>query len=162
MVAIGDTPDLFHRTMNAVASGETPPINTTEIEENFLDLCKEEFNLSDDFNDYGRLFELILSYLEIMPRSRSPRFQALFSSFWALETVSILLTFFSIISLLLSHFSVGISRGTNISLIVFLLGVVSAYVFRQRKETFEKNWVEYAMLDFYNYSKTIEDPHKQE
>lgn len=133
------------------------PFQVTEIEENFLELCRNEFDLSEDFDDYSALFELLLSYLDIMPSSKGLRFQALFSFLWAMETTSIIIFTLSIIEIGTGFLGLVFARSPLIGAVLAILSIFSFIIFRDRKDKFERNFVEYVILDVYNYSVVIEN-----
>lgn len=148
-----DNPTTFGETIKSVQSGEydDSPITITHVEKEFWNSCINVFDIPnpDEFEDYGRLLELVLSHLETTSYTRALRFQALHSfhrSMWAaswLITVSVpvagVLHYLGVIAL----YSMVITGG------IFVSGVVGILVFNRRKTEFDKVFIKYAIADFY-------------
>jgi hypothetical protein len=129
-------------------------ISITEVEKAFWPMAKAQFDLSEEFRNYGRLMQLVLSYLETVPTTRALRFQSIHSfhrSMWAVCFLSVALVS-----------TVGISGYLNLVEIrswpiLALLGVCSAlgiWIFGKRKEKFNRKVVEYTVIDFYTAQKS--------
>lgn len=159
MTLVANAPQHFEILMEDVVSenSRNPDIAVTEIEEGFLDLCLDEFELRDDFDDYDRLFDMLLSYLDTKPASRGLRFQALFSFYWAMEFVSYLAVLVGTLALVASHVRPAMTIGQLQILTVILFSVMGIFVFRARRASFGEDFVEYVIADFYNYKITSGD-----
>lgn len=155
-----DGVDLFTRTMNAINDDqdETPIGCVTRIEENFWDHAQKQFDLPDDFPKTSKLFLLVLSYLETRPATRASRFQAIHTfhrSMWAASILSFAMTFIAII-----FAAVGwTSTKWPALIVIFAATLVSIYVFNNRKNHFEKTFLRYVFLDFYQ-DQTNEIPNE--
>ncbi|WP_136591317.1 hypothetical protein [Salinigranum halophilum] len=147
-----DSPTTFGDTLIAIRN-ETPasaPISVTYVEESFLTLCEQRFSLPADFDHYGKLLKMVLSYLETTSYTRALRFQSVYSfhrSMWAaswslLVVVAILGGFTCLGHPLLT--SINVTGGVAIS------ALVGVAVFRNRKNKFDKTFVTYLFIDFYN------------
>lgn len=146
--------DLFSRTMEAIESGqEKSPIGPiTDVEESFWELAKEQFGLPSDFPKNSKLLVLVLSYLETRPATRASRFQAIHTfhrSMWAASFFSVISAAVSLLAALL-----GMLELRPITPFVILIGSFGGlFVFDQRKDKFEKTFLRYVFLDFYQDQK---------
>lgn len=148
-----DNPTTFGDTIKSVQSGEynDAPITITHVEKEFWNSCVDVFDIQkqNEFKNYGRLLELVLSHLETTSYTRALRFQALHSfhrSMWAatwLITVAVPLAgalhYFGIITL---H-SLVIGGG------IFVSSIIGIIVFNRRKKEFDKVFINYAIAEFY-------------
>lgn len=150
---IDSPPDRFNRGMKAIDEEryEDVPFQVTEIEKNFLSLCRKEFNLSDGYQDYGSLFEMLQSFLKATPMNKGLRFQAYFSLMWAIETTAVLLAMFSLGGISLYLIGVEIIRDVILAAAIFVVCIIAFVFAKDRRDKFEKNWVEYVILDVHNY-----------
>jgi len=147
-----DSPTTFGDTLTAIQN-ETPstaPITVTHIEKSFLTLCEQQFALPSDFEHYGKLLKMVLSYLETTPYTRALRFQSVYSfhrsmwaTSWSLLVVLVVLGGLSALGHSLLP-SITVTGGVTIAALV---GVV---VFWNRKNKFDKIFVKYLFIDFYN------------
>ncbi|WP_147301756.1 MULTISPECIES: hypothetical protein [unclassified Haloferax] len=153
-----DSPTTFGDTLTAIQSEnpESAPISVTYVEESFLTLCEQRFSLPSEFNHYGKLLKMVLSYLETTPYTRALRFQSVYSfhrsmwaASWSLLVVVAALVGFSCLGHSLLP-SINVTGGVTIATLV---GVV---VFRNRKNKFDKTFVKYLFIDFYNAQKSTE------
>lgn len=152
--SLDGTPQLFGDTMKRIRGergeeGELKmDINLTEIEDNFWRICAREFYLSDDFSDYGKLLQLIVSRLETTSATRALRFQAIHSfhrSMWAVSISVLLVVILSI------PFNVALRDSFPLLryVAVFFPALVGDLVFGARKKKFNRKFIEYLIIDFY-------------
>lgn len=149
-----DGRDVFTRTMEAVENeDEKSPIGkVTDVEKSFYDLAKRQFDLPDDFPNSTKLLLLVLSYLETRPATRASRFQAIHTFHRSLWAGSI----FSFGSAVIAMMMVGlgwVNNGWAATILILLGSTVSIYVFHKRKNKFEKTYLKYVFLDFYQDQK---------
>lgn len=146
------TPTLFG-TVIRVSKGEKVDdvsIPITHVEESVWPLMKRKFALPDEFENYGEMFRLLLSYIETTPATRALRFQALHSfhrSMWAVWHLAVGII---IVGVGLKLFNVVAIRSwpiLGVSIIGALIGIA---VFKNRKEKFNKRFIQYAIVDFYS------------
>ncbi|RKD85224.1 hypothetical protein [Halopiger aswanensis] len=151
-----DSPTTFGDTLTAIQNETTAtaPITVTHVERSFFTLCEQRFSLPSNFDHYGKLLKMVLSYLETTPYTRALRFQSVYSfhrsmwaASWSLLVVLAILGGLSVLghSLLPSNTILG---GVTIAALV---GVV---VFWNRKNKFDKIFVKYLFVDFYNAQKS--------
>lgn len=153
-----DGNDLFTRTMSAIADeqDETPIGNVTRVEEEFWGHAQKQFGLPDDFPKSSKLLLLVLSYLETRPATRASRFQAIHTFHRSMWATSILATGMAIIAIIFA--ALGWTSTTWPALIVIVGGTTaSIFVFNNRKRHFEKTFLRYVFLDFYQ-DQTNENP----
>jgi hypothetical protein len=126
-----------------------PPLRITVVEKSVWPIMKKKFNLSDDFDDYGALFRLLLSHIETTPTVRALRFQSLHSfhrSMWAVGYITAIL---SILGWGLKWQTVVDVRSCWILLASFVASIVTIIVFKSRKEKMNERFIQYAMVDLY-------------
>jgi len=126
----------------------------TDFGDEFWEHCEDRFDLSEDFDDYGRLFKLILSRLESSGQNRALRMQALYLfargvwvAAWAL-TLLFLITYFSIEYDYLPVNWTTMFRAPEV--ILFGAGVtwVTRMIVASEREQFEKDWIQYTITEF--------------
>ena len=127
-----------------------PTIEVNHVVESVWPLMKRKFALPDDFNDYGELFRLVLSYIETTPATRALRFQALHSfhrSMWAVGYITSILT---LVGALLKCIGwIGVRPWPILGLI--LLGSIGGtLVFGKRKKKMNQLFIQYTLVDFYS------------
>lgn len=147
-----DSPTTFGDTLTAIQNEKpaTAPITVTYVEESFLTLFEQQFSAPSDFEHYGKLLKMVLSYLETTPYTRALRFQSVYSfhrSMWAaswslLLVLAVLGGLSALGHLLLPPFI--ITGGVTIG------AIVGVAVFWKRKNKFDKTFVKYLFIDFYN------------
>jgi hypothetical protein len=145
------TPTLFG-TVVRVSKGEevdNVSIPITHVEESVWPMMKQKFSLPDEFENYGEMFRLLLSYIETTPATRALRFQALHSFHRSMWAVWYLVVGIVIVAIGLKLMNVVAVRswailGTSIG--GALLGIA---VFNNRKKKFNKRFIQYAIADFY-------------
>lgn len=125
------------------------PIGVNSIDYDFYQKCKLEYNLSADFNDWDRLFKLVLTDLEGNDPSRALRMQALYLGMRGMVvTTAILAIYFTILSII-SHFG---SLQLQLTLIeVILLAAISgalAILACIRQDEFRDDVLQYMIGDF--------------
>ncbi len=146
-----DTPTLFQSTIEDVISdSDDSRISVSEVEGRFWEYCKSHFELSEDFDDYEKVLQLILSYLETTPATRALRFQALYSFSRNMYIVSVVGIVASTAALAGDAIGLAHARSVSLAILVLLLSVVMLLVFRERAKKFEKKFIEYTIFDFYN------------
>lgn len=136
--------------------------DVTEFDEYFLVLCQDTFDLSADFDDYSRLFKLLLAYLEYSGRSRALRMQALYllaRGVWV--STGLLIVWF--VTLLIS-FEYGYVTATSLEsvslqmadfrstteiVIALSVSTVVGVVFTRIRNELEADWISYAITEFY-------------
>lgn len=148
-----DNPTTFGETVKSVQSGEydDSPITITHIEKEFWNSCVDVFDIPnpDEFENYGRLLELVLSHLETTPYTRALRFQALHSfhrSMWAATWVIAVAV---PVAGGLHYLGVITLHSTVIAGGIFVFSVIGILVFNRRKTEFDKVFIKYAIADFY-------------
>lgn len=149
-----DGNDLFTRTMEAVDNeDEKSPIGeVTDVEESFYDLAKDQFGLPNGFPNSTELLLLVLSYLETRPATRASRFQAIHTfhrSLWA----GAILSFGSAVIAAVFMALGWVDNGWATPVFILLGSLGSTYVFYKRKNKFEKTFLKYVFLDFYQDQK---------
>lgn len=151
-----DGKDLYTRTMEAVENGDdqSPIGEVTDVERSFYELAKKKFLLPEDFPNSSKLLLLVLSYLETTPATRASRFQARHTFYRSMWAGSILTLVASIPSLVGSYLDVLPVRYGG-SLVIFLASIAVTYIFQKRKNKFERTFLRYVFLDFY------QDQHSQ-
>lgn len=146
------TPDLFQRVVSSLDDGaETTPLgDVTDVEASFLNRCRQEFELDDDFKDWLQLFKLLMSYLETRPEQRALRFQALHSFYWSMAAA------FGSISLLALGSIVAIKianpellRSIETLSGVLLVSIFLTAVFEFRRREFQRHFIRYLIIDFH-------------
>ena len=145
------TPTLFGTVVRASKREDIDdvPIPITHIEEAFWPLMEQKFALPEDFDDYGEMLRLLMSYVETTPATRALRFQALHSFHRSMWAVWYLGAGLAIVGTALKLFDFIIVRSwpvLGISLIGALAGI---RIFRIRKEKFNRLFIQYAIVDFY-------------
>ncbi|WP_276280344.1 hypothetical protein [Halorussus caseinilyticus] len=134
----------------------------SSIDETFLLLCSTTFRLPSNFNDYYRLFKLLLAYLEYSGRSRALRMQALYLfsrgiwvSSWLLFlwflvlTVSIRFEYISPQSLELVNLNMDDLRSEIVILASDIVVLSSGLIFTKIRSEIEEDWITYVVLEFY-------------
>lgn len=149
-----DDKDVFTRTMEAIQSGQQKsPIGTiTDVEESFWKLAKEQFGLPSDFPKDSKLLVLVLSYLETRPATRASRFQAIHTFHRSMWAASIFSTGSAVLSLLASLLGL-LPLSPIVPILILFVSIGSLLVFDQRKDKFEKMFLRYVFLDFYQDQK---------
>lgn len=128
-------------------------MHLTEVEEDIWELSKDQFDLTDDFSNDGRLMQLILSYLESVPASRALRFQSIHTfhrSMWGGWFLSLFLVLLVGIA---GFLDILTTRSPLILGTIAIVSVLGIWVFGQRKEKFNRMFVEYTIIDFYVQQK---------
>lgn len=136
--------------------------NVTEFDEYFVVLCQDTFSLSADFDDYSRLFKMLLAYLEYSGRSRALRMQALYLLargvwvsaglliIWFVTLfVSIEYGYITTTSLELVNLKMDDFRSTIAILIALLVSTTIGAVFTKIRTEMESDWVSYLITEFY-------------
>lgn len=152
--SLDGTPRMFEDTMKQIrGEGDKEDIletdvNLSEIEDEFWEICATEFNLTEEFSNYGKLLQLIISRLETTSATRALRFQAIHSFHRSMWAVSISLLLFVVLSL---PFNVGLRSTFPVVryVVVFFPALVGDLVFGARKEKFNRKFIEYLIVDFY-------------
>lgn len=144
-------PTLFGNVVRASKSKEVDDISIpiTHVEESIWPLMKQKFALPDDFENYGEMLRLLLSYIETTPATRALRFQALHTfhrSMWAVWYLAVGIVLIGAGLKLLDLFAVRSWPILGASFAVALLGIA---VFNSRKEKFNKRFIQYVIADFY-------------
>lgn len=146
------TPTLFGEVIHATRDDdvEEPAIDITHVEETVWPLMKRKFALPDDFEDYGEMFRLLLSYIETTPATRALRFQALHSfhrSMWGVGYITVALI---LVAIFLKRMGWVAVRSWPILGLALIGSVAGILVFRERKEKMNKRFIQYAIADFYS------------
>lgn len=145
------TPTLFGDVIRA-SKGEAVddvPIPITDVEEAMWPMLKRKFSLPDDFENYGEMFRLLLSYIETTPATRALRFQALHSFHRSMWTVWYLVTGGVVIAAVLKIGGVVAVRGWPILGLTTICALIGIRVFKVRKNKFNRLFIQYAVVDFY-------------
>jgi hypothetical protein len=142
----------FQRMMTAICDGNpqaSPYKTVNEIHQSFVDECWEMFNLSEDYENYGQLFKLLLSYLETRPAKRALRFQAIYSFYRSMVVALVFTGLLGVgVLVLQSQGFVSVESWPGLYGTVGLSILLTA-IFYKRKQYFEKEFVRYVVLDFY-------------
>lgn len=123
-------------------------IYVSEVGDDFWDVCANTFGLSDQFDDYGVLFQFMLSYLTMRTAGRFSKFQALYAFHRGMYTACLVVIILSILSLIASTASLINTPYSRIA-IVAGLALVGVLVFHERKEKFDRVFVKNVITDFY-------------
>lgn len=135
--------------------GVTTRYEITEFDESFWHLCKHEFDLSDDFDAYDRLFNAVYSFLEESNRNRALRMQALYLFSRGIRVAAIFLALLYAavaISLYYEYIPQDLLiyvRQQRAILVGIVLSLVIARVANLEREEFERDWLEYTVTEFY-------------
>ena len=156
-----DSPTTFGDTLTAIQN-ETPataPITVTYVEKSFLTLCEQRFSLPSDFDHHGKLLKMVLSYLETTPYTRALRFQSVYSfhrSMWA-ASWSLLI----VVAALGGFNCLGrpLFPSSIVTVGVVIAALVGVGVFWNRKNKFDKTFVKYLFVDFYNAQQSTTSGH---
>ena len=147
------TPVLFG-TVIQISRGQKEedesPIPITHVERSFWPLMKRKFSLPEEFDNYGEMFRLLLSYVETTPATRALHFQAVHSfhrSMWAVWHLAVGLSLLGIGAKFLGF---GAVRPWQVLVIAVLGSIFGIRIFGQRKEKFNKLFIQYAIVDFYS------------
>lgn len=145
------TPTLFGDVVRASKGEEVNNVSIpiTHVEESVWPLMKQKFALPDDFEDYGEMFRLLLSYIETTPATRALRFQAIHSfhrSMWGVWHLAVGIVVIGAVLKLLGLVTVRSWPILATSIAASFLGI---YVFGNRKKKFNKRFIQYAIVDFY-------------
>ncbi|SFC24000.1 hypothetical protein SAMN05444422_10614 [Halobiforma haloterrestris] len=145
------TPKLFGKVIRATRGEDVGdlPIDITYVEESVWPLMERQFALPENFDDYGEMFRLLLSYIETTPATRALRFQALHSfhrSMWAVGHIAVLIT---TIGILLKRTGLVTVRSWPVLSLALIGSLIGIWVFGQRKEKMNKRFIQYAIADFY-------------
>lgn len=143
--------------------------DVTEFDECFLVLCQDIFDLSADFDDYSRLFKMLLAYLEYSGRSRALRMQALYllaRGVWVsaglliIWFVTLLISFeygyITTTSLGSVNLKMDDFRSTMAILIALSVSIAIGLVFTKIRKELETDWISYAITEFYLDSVTMQ------
>jgi len=129
-------------------------LNLTEVEKEFWQMAKTQFELADDFKNHGRLMQMILSYLETVPATRALRFQSIHTfhrSMWGMWILTIPI----ILALAIcGHYNIIAIRSSKVLIMTGIVSIFGIWVFGERKEKFNRKVVEYAIVDFYVQQKS--------
>jgi len=156
-----DSPTTFGDTLTAIQN-ETPataPITVTYVEKSFLTLCEQRFSLPSDFDHHGKLLKIVLSYLETTPYTRALRFQSVYSfhrSMWA-ASWSLLVVVAALGGL--SCLGRPLLPSITVTVGVVIAALVGVGVFWNRKNKFDKTFVKYLFVDFYNAQQSTTSGH---
>lgn len=149
-----ETPKTFGQIIKALQEDNPveAPFAITYVEKEFWDTCKTNFNIPDpeNFDDYGRLFKLLLSHLETTPHTRALRFQALHAFHRSMWAASMLLFISVPILMILSHFGLVNLNSLPTAAVVFIASIIGWAGFRSRKEKFDETFVKYVITDIYD------------
>lgn len=144
-------PKAFQETMSVVRGEESSSraLEVNAIHETFEREVDGAFDLRDeDVGDTER-FKLVLSYLETRPPVRAIKFQTLYSFHRSMVVASTLGVVLSITALTLARIGFDSTRHPYILLVALLFGVTLVIVSRSRRDKFEKEFVGYAIREFY-------------
>lgn len=148
---LNGTPTLFGEVVQATRDGDTEglPIEISHIEDSIWPLMKNKFQLPDEFNDYGALFRLLLSYIETTPATRALRFQALHTFHRSMWGVGFLVTGLVLVGMVSKCIGLIDVRSWQALALVFVISIAGIWVFDNRKEHFNELFIKYAIVDFY-------------
>ncbi len=150
--SLDGTPTIFGDVVRASKGEDVDNVDIaiTHVEESLWPLLRRKFALPPDFEDYGHMFRLLLSYIETTPATRALRFQALHSfhrSMWAVWFPVIAL---SLLGAVLKYHGLGMVRSWPILGLTILSSIVGVLVFNSRKKKFNRRFIQYAIADFYS------------
>jgi len=145
------TPKLFGNVIRATRGEDVDdlPIDITHVEESVWPLMKRQFALPAEYDNYGEMFRLLLSYIETTPTTRALRFQALHSfhrSMWAVGHIAVLIT---VLGILLKCTGQIATRSWPVLGLALVGSFIGIWVFERRKEKMNKRFIQYAIADFY-------------
>ncbi len=142
--------DLFSRTVKSIRNedDELPIGQRTEIEDNFVENVKSKFGLSNEFPESPKLLLLVLSYLETQEASRALRFQTIHTFHRSMWSMSVILLFATVLSTILTVCG-PLTTSWKVLIAVFVISILATYVFKKRKQKFERVFLRYVFLDFY-------------
>jgi hypothetical protein len=135
-------------------------IPLTEVDHSLWEKCKTEFDISDEFNQYERVWKMILAYLEAAGRSRALRLQALYLfARGAFITTALLIIYYGtlLITFLFSYFPGSWSsyfRVWWVNIWLLLFAVIGSFFLRYERDEWESDWIKYTIIEF--HLETIE------
>lgn len=127
----------------------------SEVEDKFWTMCRREFELSDDFESYDTLFNLLLSHVESSGRSRALRLQALYlfvrGVFVASTYLSLL--YATLVLVLLFGYPLGpladIVRPIEVNFLYALAAALLTELADRSRAGLEQDWIEYTVAESY-------------
>lgn len=145
------TPSLFSDVIKSARGDEVEdiPISVTHVEERLWPLIRRKFDLPPDYDAYGRIFRLVISYIETTPATRALRFQALHSFHRSMWGIWFLVIPLALLSLLMDCMGFLDTRGWVAVGLVVLAGIIGILVFESRKSHYNELFVKYTIVDFY-------------
>ncbi|MUV60218.1 hypothetical protein [Halobacterium sp. CBA1126] len=145
-------PTLFGKVIRASKGEmvEDVPIPITDVEEAIWPMLKHKFGLSDDFDNYGEMFRLLLSYIETTPATRALRFQALHSFHRSMWAVWYLVICSVVIAAVLKGGEVVAVQSWSVLGLTSIVALIGIQVFKWRKNKFNRLFIQYAVVDFYS------------
>lgn len=149
---IWGTPDLFQRTASALYDGgdETPLGGVSDVEAQFLNRCRQQFDLDEEFEDWTQLFRLVISYLETQPERRALRFQALHSFYWSLTAAFGGIALLAVVATVtIAITEVELLRSIDVLVVTVGVSTVLTRVFESRRQKFQRHFVQYLITDFH-------------
>lgn len=146
------TPTLFGEVIRASRGEEVGdvPIPITDVEEAMWPMLRRKFSLSDDFDNYGEMFRLLLSYIETTPATRALRFQALHSFHRSMWAVWHLVIGGVAIAAVLKIGDIVAVRPWPVLGLTTIGALIGIRVFKRRKDKFNRLFIQYAVVDFYS------------
>ena len=82
---IEGTPKKFKHTVQKAADKDPDDeeyksaVDITGVEEDFWDIADKTLNIEEDFDNYGRLFQLVITKVETTPGNRASKFQSIYT-----------------------------------------------------------------------------------
>lgn len=124
-------------------------ITISSVDILFLERCRSEFELTANFDDWNRLYKLVLSRLERPSQSRALRIQALYLGMRGVTVTMIILFMYYIISYIgVQYFGLEVALPTW-ALIAFIgLTAALGVLFYMRQQEFQNDVVMYIINDY--------------
>lgn len=133
--------DHFGNMLERVKKGEGD-----EVEENFWQLCQENFDLSEDYGDSGRVLRLCLGYLE-SKGAKARKLQRIYTFHRSMWTLFSILSAGSLV-LVVYELVFGSLIGLNILSAYLISFLALTVVFFKRMRKFSYIYIEYVISDF--------------
>jgi hypothetical protein len=129
--------------------------NISEVEDRFWEMCRQEFDLSDEFESHETLFNLLLSYVEASGRSRALRLQALYLFVRGVFVASTYLTllYATLVIVLLFDYPLGplaaVIRSIEVNFLYAVLAMALTKLTDRSRAGLEEDWIEYTVVESY-------------
>jgi hypothetical protein len=136
----------FEKFMDPIWQGD----ESDDFKNNFWDIAKDRFDLSNYFTDSGRLLQLILSELESSKMVRANKMQALYAFHRNMWGVSQILSIVFVLSILTRLGGPFLDVSILIDVTVLVISISGWCIFKKRKNKFSSHFIDYTITDFYS------------